>query len=107
MRRRSRAGGKSPNAQGPKAAARKSRSAPTVVRSRKSSAAREATKVAQLTRELKEALEQKAATSEVLRSSAVRRPIYKWYSVRCSRLQCTSADQQLRASGDPTRKCSS
>ena len=67
MRRRSRAGGKSPNAQAPKAAARKSRIAPKAVRPRSSSAAREETKIARLTRERDEALEQEKATAEVLR----------------------------------------
>src|SRR6516165_496533 len=67
MRRRSSAGGKSPNAQAPKAAARKSRISPKAVRRRSSSAAREETKVARLTRERDEALEQQAATTEVLR----------------------------------------
>ena len=66
MRRRSRAGGKSPNAQAPKAAARKSRIAPKAVRPRSSSAAREETEVARLTRERDESLEQQTATSEVL-----------------------------------------
>src|SRR5262245_41089319 len=64
MRRRSRAGGKSPNAQAPKAAARKTRIAPA--RPRSSSVAGEETKVARLTRERDEALEQQTATSEVL-----------------------------------------
>jgi hypothetical protein len=67
MRRRSRAGGKSPNAQAPKAAARKSRIAPKAVRSRGSSAASEETKVARLTRERDEALARQSATSEILR----------------------------------------
>ena len=66
MRRRSTAGGKSPNAQALKAAARKSRIAPKAVRPRSSSAAREETKVARLTRERDEAREQQTATSEVL-----------------------------------------
>src|SRR6516162_147322 len=66
MRRRSRAGNKSPNAQAPKAAAHKSRIAPKAVRRQSSSNAGLKTKVAKLTRQLKEALEQKAATSEVL-----------------------------------------
>jgi len=65
MRRRSRAGGKSPNAQGRKTAARKSRVAPKVVRS--PSAARKETKVARLTRELRESLEQHTATADVLK----------------------------------------
>ena len=68
MRRRSKAGGKSPNAQAPKTAARKSRIAPKAVRPRSSSAAREETVVARLTRERDEALQQQAATSEILAS---------------------------------------
>jgi hypothetical protein len=70
MRRRSRAGGKSPNAQAPKAAARKSRSAPTVVRRRGASDATDAiheSEVARLSGELNDALQQQTATSEVLR----------------------------------------
>ena len=66
MRRRSSAGGKSPNAQARKAAARKSRIAPKATRPRSSSAAREETKVARLTRELKESLAHQAATADVL-----------------------------------------
>ena len=67
MRRRSRAGGKSPDAQAPKAAARKRRIASKAVRSRGSSIAREKTEVARLTRALNESLEQQTATSEILR----------------------------------------
>ena len=67
MRRRSRAGGKSPNAQAPKTAARKSRIAPKAVRSRSSSAASKETQVARLTHERDEALEREKATAEVLR----------------------------------------
>jgi hypothetical protein len=67
MRRRSSAGGKSPNAQAPKAAARKSRIAPKAVRSRNSSAVREETEVARLTNELNEALHQQTATADVLK----------------------------------------
>ena len=63
-----RAGGESPNAQAPKAAARKSRVAPKAMRRLSSSAAREETNVARLTRERDEALEQQTATSEVLRA---------------------------------------
>ena len=66
MRRRSRAGGKAAKAQRRKTAARKSRIAPKGVRSRSSFAHRRETTVAKLTRELKEALEQKKAASEVL-----------------------------------------
>ena len=65
MSRRSRAGGKSPNAQAPNAAARKSRIAPKAMGPRNPSAARKSM-VARLTRERDEALEQQAATSEVL-----------------------------------------
>jgi GAF domain-containing protein len=68
MRRRSRAGGKSPNAQAPKAAARQSRITPKAVRPRSSSAAREETKVARLTRELNEAFQQQTATADVLKA---------------------------------------
>jgi GAF domain-containing protein len=64
MRRRSSAGGKSPNARAPKAAARKSRIAPKALRSRNSS--REDTDVARLTRELSKARQQQTATSGIL-----------------------------------------
>ena len=67
MRRRSSTGGKSPNAQASKAVARKSRIAPEAKRPRSSSAAREETKIARLTRERDEALEREKATAEVLR----------------------------------------
>jgi hypothetical protein len=66
MRRRSRAGGKSPNAQGRKTEARKTHIAPKAMRPR-SSSAREETKLARLRRELSEAVEQQAATADVLR----------------------------------------
>jgi GAF domain len=66
MRRRSRSGGEPTKAQPRKAAARKSRIAPTTP-SRKSTAVREGTKVAQLTRERDAALQQQAATAEVLK----------------------------------------
>ena len=66
MRRRSRAGGKFPNAQAPKAAARKSRVAPKGGHPRSTFAANLETEVARLGRERDEALEQQAATSEVL-----------------------------------------
>jgi len=68
MRRRSRAGGKSPNAQAPKAAARKSGITPKAVRPHSSSAARKETKVARLTRELTEAFQQQTATADVLKA---------------------------------------
>jgi GAF domain-containing protein len=66
MRRRSRAGAKSPNAQAPKAAARKSRIAPKAGHPRSTSTANAETEVARLARELKAAQEQQSATSEVL-----------------------------------------
>ena len=67
MKRRSRAGGKSPDAQGRKPAARKSRIVGKAAHRRGSSAAREETKVARLTRERDEALKQQAATANVLK----------------------------------------
>ena len=67
MRRRSRAGSKSLDAQPRKVAARKSRIAPKATHPRSSSAAREETKVARLTRELKEARDRQRATAEVLK----------------------------------------
>ena len=67
MRRRSRAGGKSPNAQAPKAAARKSRIAQEAARPRSSSAARDEAKAARLNRERDELLQQQRATAEVLK----------------------------------------
>ena len=54
-------------AQRRKTAARKSRIAPKAVRPRSSSAAREETKVARLTRELNEARQQQRATADVLK----------------------------------------
>jgi two-component system NtrC family sensor kinase len=67
MRRRSKAGGEPAKVQRRKTAARKSRAAPKAVRPRNSSAAREETKVARLTRERDEASQQQAATAEVLK----------------------------------------
>ena len=67
MRRHSRTGGKSPNAQAPKAVARKSRIAPKAVRPRSSSAAGKETNVARLTRERDEAFQQQVATADVLK----------------------------------------
>jgi hypothetical protein len=66
MRRRSRAGGEPTKAQPRKTATRKSRIAPKAVRPRGPSIAREETEVARLARERDDALEQRAATSEVL-----------------------------------------
>jgi transcriptional regulator with GAF, ATPase, and Fis domain len=68
MRRRSRAGGKSANAQARKAAARKSRIAPKAARPRSSSAPSEETEVARLTRERDEVSQQQAATADVLKA---------------------------------------
>jgi hypothetical protein len=65
MKRRSRTGSEPARAQRRKTAARKSRIAGKTVRRRGSSAAREETKIARLTRERDEALSQQAATSEV------------------------------------------
>ena len=67
MRRRSSAGDEPLKARRPKTAARKSRAARKAVRPRNSSAASEEAKVARLTRERDEALEQQTATAEILR----------------------------------------
>src|SRR6516164_5035838 len=67
MRRRSRAGGEPAKAQRRKTAVGKRRITPKAVRPRSSSAAREETKVARLTRERDEALKQQAATADVLK----------------------------------------
>ena len=64
MRQRSRADGQPAKAHRRKTAARKSPSVPKPVRPRTSSAAREETAVARLTRERDEALQQQTATSE-------------------------------------------
>ena len=66
MRRRSKVGGKFPEAHRRKTAARKSRIARKAGRPRSPSIASLEAKVARLTSELKEALEQKKAASEVL-----------------------------------------
>jgi GAF domain-containing protein len=63
MRRRSRADGKSPNAQAPKAAARKRRIAPKATRSRGSSASAQDTEIARLNRERDEALQRQSTTA--------------------------------------------
>ena len=67
MRQRSRANGEPAKTQRRKTAARKSRVAPKALRPRSSSAAREETKVARLTRERDEALQQQRAAAEVLK----------------------------------------
>ena len=67
MKRRSRVGGKPVETRRRKAATSKRRNAPKVVRRHNSSAADQETKVARLTRELHEALEQQTATANVLK----------------------------------------
>jgi hypothetical protein len=67
MRRRSRAGGEPTKAQRRKTATPKSRIAPKVVRPTSSSASREETKIARVTRELSESLQRQWATAEVLK----------------------------------------
>jgi GAF domain-containing protein len=67
MRRRSTAGGEPVKTRGHKTATLEGRNAPKAARFHKSFAAGEETEVAPLRRELNEALEQQAATSEVLR----------------------------------------
>jgi class 3 adenylate cyclase len=67
MRRRSKAGGKSVKARHRTTVTIKRRNAPKVLPRRGFTATGPETKVARLTRELREALEQQAATSEVLR----------------------------------------
>ncbi len=67
MRGRSRAGGKSPDAQAPKTAARKSRNAPNAVHRRTPSAADMRKKVALFKRERDEALARQTATTDILR----------------------------------------
>src|SRR5262249_11319935 len=66
MRRRSRAGGEPAKAQRRNAVARNTRVTPKTVRPRHTSAARDETKVARLTRELSAARQQQRATSEIL-----------------------------------------
>ena len=68
MKRRSRAGGKSPNAQAPKAVARKSRIARKATHNRGSSVAVDKTKIARLARERDEAFRQQTATAGVLKA---------------------------------------
>src|SRR6516225_247749 len=67
MRRRSRAGGKSPKSQRHKVVTPKRRSAPESVGARGSSVAGQETEVARLTRELNEGREQQVATAGVLK----------------------------------------
>src|SRR5271169_5724248 len=66
MKRRSRAGGKPPKARPRKALTVKGRNAPKAV-SRLGSASAGRTEIARLTRELKEAQEQQAATADLLK----------------------------------------
>ena len=67
MRRRSRSGGEPVKARRRKAVTVKRRNALKAVRRRRSSAAGQETKIARLTRELNEAVEQQTATAEILR----------------------------------------
>jgi two-component system NtrC family sensor kinase len=67
MRRRSRAGGEPGKAQRRKTVAHKTPIAPKTVRPHRSSAAREETEVARLTREKDEALRQQRATADLLK----------------------------------------
>ena len=67
MKRRSRAGGKPAKARRRKAVTLKDRNAPKVTRSRPSSVGGKDKKIALLTRERDEALEQQTATAEVLK----------------------------------------
>ena len=77
MKRRSRAGGEPIKTQRRKTIALKSRITPKALRPRSSSAALEETKVARLTRERDEALQQQRATADVLRSLAARPSIWQ------------------------------
>ena len=68
MSRRSKRGDAPVKTRGRKPAAPKRRNAPRAVRPGKSSAAGEATEIARLNRELNEAIEQQAATADILKS---------------------------------------
>jgi hypothetical protein len=101
MRPRSRAGGKSPDAQAPKAAARKSGIVPKAARPRSSSAAREETKVARLTNELNEARQQLTARPPMSsKSSAGRHLICDPSSTRSLSLPPAYAKQILHLSSN-------
>jgi signal transduction histidine kinase len=95
MRRRSRAGGEPAKPRRPKTAARKSRVTSKAARPSTSSAAREETKIARLTRELKEALQQQRAT---YRRAATRPSTSKRHSIRSFNLQRRRARRARRRS---------
>jgi hypothetical protein len=81
MRQRSRTGG-GPKAQRRKTAARKTRITPKAVRTRSPSAAREETKVARLTRERDEALEQTTVTTRGAKSQHRSQTMYRRRDLR-------------------------
>jgi GAF domain-containing protein len=103
MRRRSRAGGKSPDALAPKAAARKRRIAPKA-RPSGSSAVSEETKVARLSRELSEAVEQQTATAEILQvissSPTATQPVFDTIAVNALKLCGATFSVVLRFDGE-------
>jgi hypothetical protein len=98
MRRRSRASGKSPSTQAPKAAGRKSSIAPKAVHPRSASAANLETEITRLARERDEALEQQAATLEVLDALTARPLICRPFSALLSKLRRASARRTKRTS---------
>ena len=104
MRRRSRAGSEPAKAQPRKAAARKSHIAPKAVRTRSSSAAREETKVARLTRERDEAVEQQTATAEILQvissSPTDTQPVFDTIAVNALKLCGATFSVVLRFDGE-------
>ena len=109
MRQRSRAGGKPPKAQAPKAAARKSHIAPKPVRPRGPSIAREETEVARLTRELTRRESSRRQQRKFCGSSAHRPETCNQFSRRSWRMQRASARPNLAIFGSakPTNFASS